>query len=169
MICELEQVDDISALALSGHTRNIIDLQPVALSAIGKYKQIIVCRCDKQMFYEVALFRIRADYSSAAATLSAVGVNRHSFYVSVVTDCNNNFLFGNQIFDFQLFNFSCDLRPPFVTVFFFYFMDIFANDIHQNILVSQYCFETLYLLGNVGVFFGQLFHFQAGQSLKLHR
>ena len=37
LVAEFEQVGDTSSAALPGHAWNVIDLQPIALAAIGKY------------------------------------------------------------------------------------------------------------------------------------
>ena len=39
----------------------------------------------------------------------------------------------------------------------------------QDLLAAQYCFISLYLFGNSSVLFGEFFHLQPRQSLKLHR
>ncbi|MBA7696729.1 hypothetical protein ES703_105380 [subsurface metagenome] len=82
---------------------------------------------------------------------------------------NDNLLFGDKVLDVELLDLTCNFCSPFVAVLFLYFVDIFANDIEQGLLAGQYCFVTLNLLGEVGIFFRELFYLQPCQSLQLHR
>ena len=82
--------------------------------------------------------------------------------------CYNNFFFRNQILDIKLLNLGGNCRSPFVAVFLFYFVDVFTDDIQQDLLAGKYRLVIFYLLGEVRVFFGKFFHLQTGQSLQLH-
>ena len=58
LIAELQEIYDISAFALSGHTRDVIALQPVAFAAIGNDKLIIVRGGGEEMLKKITLFGV---------------------------------------------------------------------------------------------------------------
>ncbi len=169
LVSKLQQVDNISALALSGHARYVINFQPVALASIGKNQQVIVGRGDEQMLNEIAFFCIRADNSSAASGLLAVGIDGKPLDVSAVTYRDDNFLLGDQVFIGEHLGGSGDFCPPGVTELFLYFINVFPDDVQQDLIAGQYRLIAFYLLDQVSVFFSELFHLQAGKPLQLHR
>ena len=82
---------------------------------------------------------------------------------------DDDFLFGDQVFIGKQLGGGGYFCPPGITVLFLYFMNIFPDDIQQNLVAGQYRLIAFYLLDQVSVLFSEFFHFQAGKPLQLHR
>ena len=66
---------------------NIINLKPITLSAIGKKEHIIMCVCNKKVFYKIFIFAHGALYPASTAVLCSICVERRSFNISLVRNC----------------------------------------------------------------------------------
>ena len=101
--------DSTLAIARPGagpaHLRDVVDLQPVQLAAVGEAEQVGVRRGDEEVLDEVVLARRAAGDALAAAVLRAVGVQRQPLDVAVVADRDGVGLLGDQVL-------ACRRRPP---------------------------------------------------------
>ena len=113
--------DSTLAIARPGagaaHLRDVVDLEPVELAAVGEAQQIGVRRGDEEVLDEIVFARRAAGDALAAAMLGAIGVQRQPLDVAVVADRDRVDLLGDQVFDSRLRPPRVDdLRPPLVAV-----------------------------------------------------
>ena len=86
LFLERQHVGDGPAGAGPAHLRDVVDLEPVELAAVGEAEQIGVRRGDEEVLDEIVLARVAAGDALAAAVLAAIGVERQPFDVAVVAD-----------------------------------------------------------------------------------
>ncbi len=86
-----------------------------------------------------------------------------------MADGNYHVFVGDEVLDIDLFDGGGYLCSSVVAVFFLYLVDVLADDIEQHIFAGKYRLIALDFFDQFGVFFGEFFDLQAGESLELHR
>ena len=75
---EVEQVDDRPAAAFAAQLRQVVDLLPIDLAAVGEEQQIVVRAGDEQVLDRIFVFGLGPLQPLAAAALGAIGARRQS-------------------------------------------------------------------------------------------
>ena len=125
-------------------------------------------RGNKEMFEEIAFFGIRADDALAAAALLAIGIQIHPLDIAAMAHRYENAFVGDQVLDVKVLDVAGYFCSPLVAVFFFYLVNILADDIHEQLIVGQNSLVVGDLVGQFGIFLCELFNFKAGEPLELH-
>src|SRR5690606_10896867 len=72
----LDHVDQRAAAGGPRELRELVDLAPVAATAVAEEHEVVVRARDEELRQEVALLRVRTRHALAAARLAAVLVER---------------------------------------------------------------------------------------------
>ena len=107
--------------------RDIVDLQPQDASLVGKEEDMFVRRRDKEMLDEIFFFHVRARDALAAPALFFICGDRQALDIAGVAYSYYDILFGNKVFDREVFHFTNDIGKPLVSVFLFYFQHLFFH------------------------------------------
>ena len=112
---EIEKIDDRLAPGDSASLRKFMNLHPVDLSGIGEEEDIVMGGSDEEVFYKILFLDIDAHLSLSAAMLAPVEADGISLDISRVGDRHHHILFGDQVFDPNLWGDLHDFRFPFVS------------------------------------------------------
>ena len=95
---EVQQVDDRPAAAVAAQLRQVVDLLPIDLAAVGEEQQVGVRAGDEQVLDRIFFFGLGALQALAAAALGPIDAGRRALDVAVVADRDDHRLFGDQVF-----------------------------------------------------------------------
>ena len=123
---------------------------------------------DEQLFDEIAFLAVPANHALAAAALLAVGRHGRTFDVPLVRQGHDHVFFRDQVFNINIIGGGDDLRPPVVAVLVVHLVDVFANHVHQQLVVAEDRFVALDLFDQRTVIASEFFDFQPRQSTQLH-
>ncbi len=96
---ERQHVGDRPAGAGAARLRDVVNLEPVQLAAVGEAEQIGVRRGDEEVLDEIVFAGVAAGDALAAAMLAAIGVQRQPLDVAVVADRDGVRLLGDQVLE----------------------------------------------------------------------
>ena len=97
----LEHIDHRAATGRSAGLRNLVDLEPIQSTAIGKQQNGVVCVCYQQVLHHVLVFQTGRDLTLTATTLCAIFGNRLALGVAITRQRDNHFLWSNQVLGSQ--------------------------------------------------------------------
>ena len=94
----------------------------------------MVRRRNEHMLHNIVFFCRSACYSLASATLTAITGNRNTLYKARMRDRYDDVLFGDHIFDREVFSVRDALCAAAVREFILYFRKIFGDDLKLKLL-----------------------------------
>ena len=120
------------------------------------------------MLDEIVFARRSAGHAAAAARLAAVSAYGEPLDEAVVGDGHHDLLFGDHVFDAELFRLVDDLRPPFVAVFLLDLQKLLPDNLHLELLARKDCPKLLNQLNRLAVFLLDFLPLESGQPLQPH-
>ena len=166
--CKLQQVDDRSSSGCTAGLRNLICLQSVYTSGIGKEHEIMMGCSHQQLFNIIVLNGLHTLDSSAATVLTAEVINRHTLDVTKLGHCDHGILSRDQILCGNIVYIVSDGSLSVIAVFFCNSEDLLADHTEKKLTVSEDCLELADLLHKLCILGFQLLSFQTCQCTETH-
>ena len=163
-----QEVGDGPAAAGPLQRRNVVDLDPVHPPAVGEEQQVIVGAGSEEVLEEVAFAGVAPADPAPAAPLLAVAIHRHPLDVALAGDGHDDLLVRDHILHLEVGDRPGELGPTLVAELVAHLVDVFANDVHHQVLVAEQGLVAFDLLDQLAVLLGQLLDLQAGEFLQLH-
>ena len=127
-VAQRQHVDQGPALRGARALRQLVDLQPVDLAAVGEEQHPVVRRADVQVLDVVALLEVHPHHPDAAAALLAVGGQRQALHVAGVGDRDHHLLVGDHVLDVHVALEVGDLGAPLVAVALLELVELLDDD-----------------------------------------
>ena len=91
--CNIQQIYNSSTFCSAPCFRNIVYLQAIAFSFVGKENHIIMGRSGEDMFYKVFFFGGHSCNAATAPSLTLIGITRHTFDIAGMADGDYHIFF----------------------------------------------------------------------------
>ena len=165
---KLKDVDDRCTTGSSSCFRNLISLQAITASGIGKEHNVLVCIGHEQLFYIVFIQSLHTLDTLSATVLALEGIITHSLNVSHLCHGDHHIFSRNQILCGNVVFIKSDGCSSVISVFFRNHKDFFLDDTKQKLSVCKDCLIFCNLLLKLCILCFQLLSFQTGQSSQTH-
>ena len=116
LVAQRQHVHQGAALRGARALRQLVDLEPIHLAAVGEEEHPVVRRADVQVLDVVALLEVHPHHADAAAALLAVGRKRQALHVARAGDRDHHLLVGDHVLDVHVALEVGDLGAPLVAV-----------------------------------------------------
>ena len=165
---KLKDVDNCCTSGSSSCFRNLISLQAIAASGIGKEHNILVSIGHKQLFYIVFIQSLHTLDTLAATILALESIVAHSLNVSHLGHGDHYIFSRDQILCRNVVFIKSDGCSSVISVFFRDHKDFFLNYAKQKLSVCEDRLVLCDLLLKLCILCFQLLSFQTGQSSQTH-
>ena len=165
---DVEHVLDGSSFALLVAVGNVIDLEPVAASAVGEEEHRVVHRGGIDLLDEVVVARRACFDADAAAALCLELCQGNSLDVAHVAHRNDYFVVGIEVFGVELLGAGQNLRATCVAVLFLYLDEFVLDDLAAKGVVGENLVVVLNLLQQFVVLIMEVFLPQACELRQTH-
>ena len=165
---DLDQVDDRLALAGAGAFRNVVNVHPIHVAAVGEVEDQVVAVRIEEVFHMVLVLGFHADDADATAVLRAVGIGRNALDVAGIGDRDHAGMARDQVGVIQVAFVVGDLGAALVGVFGLDFQQFGLDDAEPEFAAGQQALEVIDQLHQFIVFVLEVLNGQAGQLIQPH-
>ena len=134
---ELQKIDDRRSPRCSSRLRNLICLQAICPSIIGKEHNVVMGRRRKYFFYEIFFQRLHSLDSLAAPVLAPEIINGHTLDISKMRHGDHRISDRNQVLHTDVKFIVSDLRPAVISVFIGNQKNFFPDDPQKLFLICK--------------------------------
>ena len=163
-----QQVDQRAAFRVPRALRQLVDLEPVDLAAVGEEEQEVVGRADVEVLDVVVLFEVHPHHPDAAAVLLAVGGERQPLDVAGGGQRDHHLLVGDHVLDPDVALEVGELGAALVAVGLDDFGQLVLDQAHHPGFVAEDRPQLADPLHQVGVLGADFVGLERGQALQAH-
>ena len=147
---------------------DLVHLQAVDLALGGEEQHVGVRGSHKQVLHEVGVLQVHALHALAAALLLAVGAHGQALDIAGLGHGDDHVLFGDEVLHLDILGLAGQAGAARGVVFLLDLLQLFLDDLLQQVLVGKDLLVVGDLLAQLGQLFLDLGAFQAGQAAQAH-
>ena len=167
-LLQLQQIDDVGALAGAAALDDLVALQLEHTAAVGHKQHTVMAGAHKQLLHKVLILMAQAADAAAAAVLHLIGIGGGALDIALVGEGIHAFFLGDQILNVHLAAHMLNTGAALIAVFITQDREfVFHNSQHLGI-VGQKVFPVFDLSIQLVQFVFNLKDLQTGQFAQLH-
>ena len=163
-----KQIHDGSTSGSASCLRNLVSLQTVYASLVGKEHHIMMGCGHQQIFDIIFLNSLHALDSLAAAVLALEIIAGHSLNIAKIGHGHNDIVIRDQILRRHIVFIISDGGTAVISVFISDEGDLLLDNTQKFLLICQNRFQLCNLCLQLFIFIFQFLAFQTGQSTQTH-
>ena len=167
-LCQVQEVDDRTALRGAPHIWNFVNPQPVDTPLVRIEQDVVMGRGDKEGLDEISLFLIAPGDAATAAALVAIGAQRGALDVAFPGKGDRHLFLGNEILSGVILRLLNDLGAPLIPKLLLRLSQLFDNQVENKLLAGENFPVVLDVRVQLVQLVLKLLALQPGQPPQLH-